>query len=482
MKKLKELYPEVEVDTLIKAIKINSKEVEEGDLFVCTMGVTADRHDFIDAAIKNGASAIIVSRDVNETRVPVIKVPDTNRELPYLCQKFYNYPDHSLKMIGVTGTDGKTSVATITQTLIGSDLCGYVGTNGRSCSKFSGDNPNTTPDVHLLYSYLDEFVSYGCKYAAIEASSEAFFRGRMQSFEFDISAHTNITSEHLNIHGTFENYLKSKMMLFEQTKKDGYCILNSDDAYYEQIKAVCNGRVLTYGSGEECDLQIVSYKLYPSHTEIVFKYKGEDIKIDSPLMGDFNVYNLACGILCAIAAGFNMDTLLKRIKNIKVSGRLELLNTNTPYYVMVDYAHTPNGISKLLNFVHTLDINRSIVVIGQAGERDYLKRPKVGNVVVENASYAIFTYEDPRSEDPALICEDIIKELKETHTNYEIVLDRREAIERAIALADTNDMVLILGKGNETYEKLKDETIYFNDIEEAYNAVASRKLKEEVTN
>ena len=169
----------------------------------------------------------------------------------------------------------------------------------------------------------------------------------------------------------------------------------------------------------------------------------------------------------------------ENIDELKVSGRLELLNTNTPYYVMVDYAHTPNGIAKLLNFVHTLDINRSIVVIGLAGDRDPYKRPKVGNVVVENATHAIFTYEDPRSEDPMKICEDIISELKATHNNYEIVIDRREAITKAVNMAEAKDMVLILGKGNETYEKLKTETIYFNDMEEAYNAVAIRKIKEE---
>ncbi len=482
MKKLNEIYPEIGVDTLIKSVKINSKEVEKGDLFVCTMGVTADRHDFIDDAIAHGASAIIVSKDISKKSVPIIKVPNTNKELPYLCQKFYDYPDKKLKMIGVTGTDGKTSVATIVQTLIGSDLCGYIGTNGRSCAKFSGDNPNTTPDVHFLYSYLDEFVKYGCKYVSLEASSEAFYRGRMPSFQFDISAYTNITSEHLNIHGSFENYLESKLMLFKQTKKDGFCILNCDDPYYEQVKAVCNGKVLTYGKRDDADLKILEYKVFPNHTDITLKYKDEEIKIDSPLMGDFNVYNLACAILCVVANGFSIESILEKIKNIKISGRLELLKTNTPYSVMVDYAHTPNGITKLLNFVHTLDIKRSIVVIGQAGERDYLKRPKVGNVVVENASYAIFTYEDPRSEDPKMICEDIIKELKETHNNYEIVIDRREAINKAINMATPGDMVLILGKGNETYQKLKNETIYFNDIEEAYNAVASRKLKEEVTN
>lgn len=478
MKKLNDIYQGIGTDIMIKSIKINSKEVEEGDLFVCTMGVTADRHDYIDDAIKNGAAAIVVSKDIRDKDVPIIKVPDTNRELPYLCQKFYDYPDQTLKMIGVTGTDGKTSTTTVIQTLIGSDKCGYIGTNGRSCARFTGDNPNTTPDAHNLYMYLDEFVRYGCSYASIETSSEAFFRGRLQAMSFDIAAYTNITSEHLNIHGSFENYMASKLNLFRQTKKDGYAILNHDDKYYEEVRKVCNCNVLTYGVGEDNDLQIVEFKVFPNHTEIKYKYKDNIYNVDSPMMGDFNVYNLACAILCTLAAGFTMDKILERVSEIKVNGRLELLNTDTSYYVMVDYAHTPNGITKLLEFVHSLDIDRSIVVIGQAGERDPYKRPEVGQVVVNNASYAIFTYEDPRSEDPEAICQDIIKIVKDTHTNYEIVIDRREAISKAINMAKDKDMVLILGKGNETYEKLKDKTIYFNDVEEAYNAVAVRKIKE----
>ena len=477
MKRLNELF-DCDSDIEVNGISLNSKEIKNGDLFVCTMGVTADRHDFIDEAIENGAVACVVSKDVGEKSVPIIKVEDTNRELPFLCQRFYDYPDKTLKMIGVTGTDGKTSTTTIIQTLIGKDLCGYVGTNGRSYGDFEGDNPNTTPDAQNMYFYLDEFVQHGCKYASIETSSEAFFRGRLQAMEFDVSAMTNVTSEHLNIHGSFENYLESKLTLFKQTKEDGYTVLNHDDKYYEQAREVCKAsHVLTYGSGEDNDLQIVDFKLYPDHTDITFKYNNKELKINSPLMGDFNVYNLACAILCTLSLGISLDTILERIPNIKIKGRLEVLDTNEPYFVMVDYAHTPNGITKLLNFVHTLDINRSIVVIGQAGERDYLKRPQVGNVVVENATYAIFTYEDPRSEDPMDICNDIIKELKETHDNYEIVIDRREAINKAIEMAEDKDMVLILGKGNETYEKLKDETIYFNDMEEAYKAIENRNEK-----
>jgi len=399
-------------DICLKRININSKEVVPGDLFVCTKGVTADRHDFIPEAIEKGAVAVVVSKDVGDIGVPIVKVEDTNKELPYLCQRFYDYPDEKLTMIGVTGTDGKTSTTTIIQTLIGSDLCGYIGTNGRSCAKFTGDNPNTTPDAQNLYMYLNEFVEYDCKYAAIETSSEAFFRGRLQAMTFDIAAYTNVTSEHLNIHGSFENYLESKLKLFKQTKSDGYCIVNNDDPYSEDFIKAANGKVLTYGQSSDNTLQIVDYKVYPDHTDITYKYEGKEININSPLLGDFNVYNLACALLCVLALGFSLEEVIPRLQEVKVSGRLELLKTDTPYYVMVDYAHTPNGIEKLLNFVHTLDINRSIVVIGQAGERDPYKRPKVGNVVVENATYAIFCYEDPRSEDPKDIIDMMTKDIK----------------------------------------------------------------------
>ncbi len=480
MKKLSELY-DIDNDTLIKDIKINSKEVEKGDLFVCTMGVKADRHDYIEDAIINGAAALVVSRDNIVANIPVIKVEDTNKELPILCQKFYDNPQDKLKIIGITGTDGKTSTATIIQTLIGKDLCAYMGTNGRSYKDFHEDISNTTPDADKIYKYFDDFKSNGCNYVSMEASSEAFFRGRMQNLNFDVSVITNITREHLNIHGSFENYVMCKGMLFKQTKKDGVCILNHDDPLFEEMMKCCNGKVLTYGKGIDNTLQIVSFKVNPKCTYITYKYKGETYNIKSPLLAEFNVYNLAAGLLAVLALGFEFNDLIKKIDNIVVDGRMELLDTNTPYYVMIDYAHTPNGISNLLNFVHTLDINRSIVVIGSAGERDYLKRPIMGETVLSNASYAIFTYEDPRSEKVIDIINQLISTAKDKYSNYEIEIDRRNAIRKAVNMAKDKDMVLVLGKGNETYQKLKNETIYFNDVEEAYKAVNERKEREKIT-
>ncbi len=477
MKKLNELYDCEYKDVVVNGIKMNSKEVCKDDLFICTMGVTADRHEYVEDAINHGASCIVASKKI-ESSVPVIYVKDTNKELPILCARFYGNPEKKLKIFGITGTDGKTSTATIAQTLIGKDVCGYIGTNGRSCAKFDKDTNNTTPDSDKLYEYFNEFVEAGCNEVVMEASSEAFFRKRLDTIKFNIGAITNITREHLNIHGSFENYIECKCQLFKQIKKSGYSILNRDDEFYETVRKACvTKNIWTYGKGEDNTLQIVNYVINPDKTEITYKYNNKEYNIVSPLLGDFNVYNLACAMLVALASGKTMEEIIPNIKLLSVKGRIDVLpNVGQNFTVMVDYAHTPNGIENILRFVHTLDVNRSIVVIGSAGERDYLKRPIMGKTVVNNASYAIFTYEDPRSEDPKSIIDMMVSEI-EDKSKYEIVVDRREAIERAINIAEENDIVLILGKGNETYEKLKTETIYFNDEEEAMNALKNRFSK-----
>lgn len=477
-KKLNQII-DCDYDIEIKGIKINSKEIQEGDLFVCTTGVNADRHDFIQDAISKGAVAAIVSRDI-ECSIPTVKVTDTNKILPVLCSEFYDHPENKLKIIGITGTDGKTSTATIIQTLIGNDICGYIGTNGRSCSKFNYEISNTTPDSDKLYEYFYDFVEAGCKYVIMEASSEAFFRHRLDNINFDGGVITNITREHLNIHKTFDNYVECKSTLFKQVTNQGFSILNSDDELYERIKSSCHGKVLTYGKGNDNTLSIKKYNILPTSTSIEFLLNGITYNIDSPLLGEFNVYNLSAGILTAYAMGFDINKVLKNVYDIKVSGRLDVLpNLGQDFTVMIDYAHTPNGIFNLLKFVHTLNINRSIVVIGSAGERDASKRPIMGKCVVDNASYAIFTYEDPRSEDPLDIIGMLTSDIKD-YNNYEVVVDRSLAIKKAIYMAKPNDMVLILGKGNETYQKLKDKTIYFNDIEEATKYLKERLEKEKV--
>lgn len=473
MKKLNELI-NCNYDIEINGIKINSREIENGDLFVCTDMGTMDRHLFIDDAIEKGASAIIVKKDIEEKSVPIIKVDNPNEVLPILCSKFYNEPEKKLTMIGVTGTDGKTSVSTMVQTLLGSNTCGYIGTNGYSCSKFNKDTNNTTPDSDKLYGYLDEFVDAGCKYCSMEVCSEALMRGRVRNIEYDVSILTNITSEHLNIHGTLENYINDKCKLFSQTKKDGYCILNKDDEHFDLALKSSNGNVLTYGSEKDNDLYFKDVKLLPGKNLFTIVYKDKEYEINSPMAGYFNIYNLCAAILTLFALGYSFEQIEPNISKLSVSGRLEMIDMGQDFYVMVDYAHTPNGITKLLEYVRLLPVNRSIVVIGQAGERDPYKRKTVGEIVCKNCDVAIFTYEDPRSEDPKDIIEMMIENVKDTYNNYEIIIDRSSAIKRAIDVAQKGDMVMILGKGNETYQKLKDKVIYFNDIEEAKKHLEDR--------
>ena len=477
-KKLTVLYPDADSSVEITGISTNSRECHDGSLFVCTRGATADRHEFIADAVAHGAVAVVVSREVEDPGVPVVRVEDTNAELAALSRRFTDNPDEELSVIGVTGTDGKTSTATIIQALMGDDRCGYIGTNGRSCRGLHGDNPNTTPAVDRLYPYFREFLDHGCDTVATEASSEGFYFGRLDTVTFDISVYTNITSEHMNVHRTFDNYFACKMRLFEQTRTDGWCVLNHDDPHYHRVAEHCAGQVVSYGRHPDATLRIVRVELSIAGTAIDFDYRGHRFHVDSPLLGDFNVSNLAAAVLAVLCAGVPLDEALARIPAIAIPGRLDMIDTGSDYAVMVDYAHTPNGISQLLTFVAGLRPHRTIVVIGQAGERDATKRSTVGEVVLDHADYAIFTAEDPRGEDPAAICADIVATRCDTHSNYEIVLDRRQATRRAIDMAQSGDIVLILGKGAENYQKMSYGTIHYSDVEEAEAAIARRRERE----
>lgn len=475
IKKLSDLY-NISSDVIVSGISVNSKDIKQGDIFVCIQGQNVDRHEFIEEAIKNGAVALVVKHEVNSS-VRAIVVDNPNEELINLARKLYNYPDKELNMFGVTGTDGKTSVATIVSILIGNDKCGYIGTNGYSCSSFNKDTDNTTPAPEKLYKYFREFLDKECDSVSMELSSEAFAQGRLKEIEYDCIGITNITSEHLNAHKTLENYIKQKKEIMRLTKKDGYCILNHDDSHFAEVKEYCQSKILTYGKGKDNDLQILSYDIKTDKTLITFIYNDEKYNIVSPLLGEFNVYNLACALLMCLSLGHNINNLLLNVSKVKVPGRLEFLTLGQDYTVIIDYAHTRNGISKLLEFVKAIPHNKIITVTGQAGERDTSKRKDVGKSAADNSDLVVFCYEDPRRENPTdiinMMCEDI-----RDMSKVKIIVDRKEAIEYAVNIANKNDIVLILGKGNENYEKLKDKVIYFNDIEEAKKAIEKRIEKE----
>lgn len=470
--KIKKLFSDYKgLDIEIKGLSTNSKSVKPGDLFICIKGAKIDRHDFIDEAIKNGASFLVTSKDV-DVSVPYIKVEDVNAIYEDLYRKFYDNPQDKLTLIGITGTDGKTSTTTIIQELLGNDICGYIGTNGYACSKFNRETDNTTPGIESMYRILAEFIDAGCKYVAMETSSEAFYYGRLKRFHFCVGGLTNIDKEHLNTHKTLENYIACKKMLFKQSD---ISILNKNDKHFLDVSHDLNN-YKTYGYANDCDLYIKSFNAEPDKTDISFIYKDKQYDIVSPLLGNFNIENLACGLLTCLNLGFDINDLLKNLDKLKIDGRMTSISLGQDFYVLVDYAHTPNGLTRLFEFTNKLNVNKKIVVTGNAGERDASKRKYVGKLCSDNNDHVIFTYEDPRFEDPYNVVKDLC-ELIQDKTNYETVIDRQEAIEKAINMAGPKDLVMILGKGSEDWQEVKGEFIEFNDVEKAKEAIEKRLNK-----
>lgn len=467
--KIKKLFENYQgPDFEITGLSTNSKTTKKGDLFICIKGNTIDRHDYISQAIINGAIALVVSKDI-KADVPTIKVNNVNEIYESLYQKFYDNPQNKLTLVGITGTDGKTSTTTIIQQLLGEDICGYIGTNGYACKAFKKESDNTTPGIEALYKILDEFVKAGCKYVAMETSSEAFYYGRLKNIHFRVGGLTNIDKEHLNTHKTLANYINCKKMLFKQSD---ISILNKDDKHFKEIaKDIVNYK--TYGYKEDNDLYIKDYEIKPNDTLITYIINDEEIKVKSPLLGKFNIENLSCALLVCMALGFDLYHLLRNINKLSIEGRMTSINMGQNFYVLIDYAHTPNGLSRLFEFTNKLPVNKKIVVTGNAGQRDASKRKYVGKICSDNNDYVIFTSEDPRFEDPYKISEDLC-ELIKNKDNYEILIDREKAINKAINMAQKDDLIMILGKGNENWEEIKGTFVDFNDIEKAKQAIRSK--------
>ncbi len=462
MKKLSELY-NIEDNRVITGIKINSKEVTPGDIFVCTMGVSADRHDYIDDAISNGAAAIVVSRDVGEKSVPVITVENTNDELRELSARFYDYPYKQARMIGVTGTNGKTTVAEIIYQLL-KDSCAYIGTNGKKYKSSHESIINTTPDVDRLYKYFREFADAGCDTICMEASSEAFYRHRLDQITYDIAVLTNITQDHLNIHKTLENYIDCKCQLFRQVKSDGYSILNSGDLHFDFVKSNANGTVCSYGFREEDDLFIKDYREKEDGTDIWLVYNKTCYEVHSPFVASFNVLNLAAAILVALKSGLEMEEIISRVEHLnQIEGRMEIIKHPGNYTVMLDYAHTTDALDKILTYLNKVKKNRIITVTGSAGGREKEKRPSMGKVVLEKSDYVIFTMDDPRNEDVNHIIDDLIS--GSHNSNYERIIDRKEAIYKSLSMAEAGDIILIAGKARDNYMAIGNEYVDYCDYD-----------------
>lgn len=461
----------------ITGITCNSKQVKKGYAFVCLKGAASDGHKFASDAVKAGATVIFAEHDTGEKNQIIVN--DTHECYFRLSSKWFDEPAKKLKLIGVTGTNGKTSVTYMLKAIL--EKAGYsvglIGTIHNMIKDTVIETHNTTPDAFTLNSLFAEMVEKGCEYAVMEVSSHALDQKRICDVTFEEALFTNLTQDHLDYHKTMENYLLAKKKLFKMCKK---AILNSDDAYYKQMVSGLDCPVITYSSSNDSDYSAKGINYHPAGVEYELVTKGLINHISVNTGGRFTVYNSLCAIVAAIELGIPVKTAADAISELHgVKGRAEVVPTGTDYTVIIDYAHTPDGLKNILSTFRECKKNRLIVVFGCGGDRDKTKRPIMGNVAVHNADYVIVTSDNPRTEDPEAIINDILEGIKGIHTPYKVIVNRKEAIKYALSIARKDDIIVLAGKGHETYQILNSGTIHFDEREVVSEALKELKEKGE---
>lgn len=489
LKKLITLLPEAAVrgksDILISNIAHDSKKATAGTLFVCLPGVKADGHDFIHQARSQGAVAALVQKDKNieAEGLTIIEVPDTRTAMQRLVPAFFDYPGKKLRMIGVTGTNGKTTTTYLIRSILhkAGFKVGIVGTIQIMIEDKILPIKNTTPDVIDLQETLAKMVESGMDYVVMEVSSHALALGRVAGCEFDVGVFTNMTRDHLDFHGTFENYLEAKAKLFEMlgqadaVKQGKAAVVNVDDPVAGAILQSAKCKQLTYGIEKPAQLKAENIDIRPSGAKFTIVTSAGEIPLELNITGNFNVYNTLAAVGAAVAEKIDYKMIKEALQAFKsVPGRFELVDAGQPFSVIVDYAHTPDGLENILKTARQFAKRRIIAVFGCGGDRDRTKRPIMGRLAAEYADIVIATSDNPRTEDPEIILQEVevgIQKGLAAGKIYKKITDRRQAIHTAIELAEQDDIVIIAGKGHETYQILKDKTIDFDDREVAREAI-----------
>ena len=443
----------------------DSRKVKEGQTFIAIKGLTVDGHNYIDKAISNGASHIISEIDL-DINIPYTKVNDTSDYQREILVKEYGDIINKLKIIGVTGTNGKTtSCFLIYQMLRNLGInAAYIGTIGFYHNDKFIELNNTTPDILVLYQLLYSAYNDGCEVVVMEVSSQALSYNRLHGINFDIIGFTNFTEDHLDYHKTMENYLEAKKLILNHLDKDAIICVNKDDAYHNSFNTN-NHKFITFGN--DGDYKIVSYSTTPKDTDLVFEYDGTLYNVTIPLTSKFNVYNFLTMLSILNQYGFDINSLLEKTELLKApKGRCETISINGAYAI-VDYAHTPDAVEKVISTYNELKKGKIITIIGCGGDRDPKKRPLMGEIATRLSDYVIITNDNPRTEDENKIISDILKGIKKE--NYEVITDRRTAIKHGIKMLEENDILLILGKGHENYQIIGKEKFHFDDVEEVLN-------------
>ncbi|MCX7794925.1 MAG: UDP-N-acetylmuramoyl-L-alanyl-D-glutamate--2,6-diaminopimelate ligase [bacterium] len=460
----------------IEGISSNSKNIKKNYIFIALRGERFDGHSFIEEALKNGAIVILGDRDIDKD-IPYIKVTNSKKAYAFLSSNFYGNPYKYIRTIGVTGTNGKTTTVNLIGKILetGGDKIGIIGTLGARLGDEALPTNFTTPEQLLLAELYNKAKILGIKRIVMEVSSHALAQHRVDAVCFEGSVFTNLTQDHLDFHKDMESYFSAKRYLFEMVSKveDGIMVINIDDPYGKRLISEFREKCpVTYGINEPAMVTARNIEVYPNGLSFDLLLEGKSFKVQSKLLGEVNVYNILSAVGYCYRVGIPIDKILKVISEFSpVRGRLESVDLGQPFQVLIDYAHTPDALERVIKVSKSLG-RRVIVVFGCGGDRDKTKRPIMGDIATRLSDFVIITSDNPRSEDPRKIIEDIVSGVKKS--NYIIQEDRKEAIFYAINMAEPGDVVVIAGKGHETYQIFKDVTIHFDDREVAMEAIKRR--------
>ena len=467
--KLSELLKNVKTDSIytdceVSDITDKSNEITKDCVFVCIKGNHFDGHSVAKQAEEMGACAVIAEYDTGVKNQIIVE--STRDAYSRICGAFYGNPAEKLKLIGVTGTNGKTTTTFLIKNIFDklSIKSGLIGT----VKNITGDKEYvsslTTPDSKELQRLYAEMVDSGCEYCIMEVSSQALAQGRVDGCHFDIAVFTNLTQDHLDYHGTFENYAKAKRKLFEICDT---AVINADDEYAHTMVDSLPCKVYTFGvKTDNTDFSAKNVKCFSDSVQYEFLTPDNIGRINIKIPGRFTVYNSMGAAVCAVLAGADFDSIISAVSQSKgVPGRVEVVDTDTDYTVLIDYAHSPDGLENVISSLRETTDGRIITVFGCGGDRDRTKRPKMGKIVGDLADVAVVTSDNPRSEDPDLIVKDVLEGMTNCKAQIKTLVNRTDAIKYAMSIAKAGDVVLLAGKGHETYQILNTGKIHYDERE-----------------
>ncbi|GAB6181884.1 UDP-N-acetylmuramoyl-L-alanyl-D-glutamate--2,6-diaminopimelate ligase [Desulfotomaculum defluvii] len=484
LKELLEVIPVISIngnlESLIKGICYDSRQVSSGTLFVAVKGYQTDGHKYINNAVTAGAVAVVYEHEVAlPAGVTGIKVADSRKALALLADRFYGHPSQSLSMVGVTGTNGKTTTTHLIAAIWKKSGIkpGIIGTIHNLIGEKILPVTNTTPESLDLQKILAQMVEEEVKGVAMEVSSHALALNRVAGVHYNVAVFTNLTQDHLDFHKTMDEYLAAKAKLFNRDIE--YAVINGDDPAAEELKKNSQGKVYTYGIDQDVDVRAKDIQVTAKGVRFVACGPWGEQQLNLKLTGRFNVYNALAAYTTGMALGMDSEIVISALESVMgVSGRFELVDQGQNFAVVVDYAHTPDGLENILTTARQITKGRLITVFGCGGDRDRTKRPIMGEIAARYSDIPVVTSDNPRTEDPQRILEDVVEGVSRVISpdKFLIIGDRREAINKAIELAQEGDVVVIAGKGHEDYQIIGTTKYPFDDRKEAAAALA-RKAK-----